>query len=208
MVPVLGRLPAFVTFVAARVACINLLIVSVHIGKKRGAAVLVLLLCVMTVCPLQAQKFGYIDSEYILRQLPAYNEAIQKIDSLAKTWEKEVKAEFKKIDALQAALKSEEVLLTEAMIADRQYKIDAKLKEAEAYREEIFGYEGLFFLKEKEWLEPLQEELYKTVEKVSEKHRLQLILDKAHPGILYIHPIHDYTEYVMEALGLSQKKDK
>ena len=158
------------------------------------------------VLPLRAQKFGYIDSEYVLRQMPTYTEALSKIDSLAKAWEAEMKAEFKAVEEMEAQLSKEEVLLTEDMIEDRRYKINAMHLEAEAHKEEIFGYEGLYFLKEKELLEPLQDELYKAIEKVCKKHRLQLMLDKAHPGILYINPVHDYTEYVLEVLGLAQTK--
>ena len=157
--------------------------------------------------PLQAQKFGYIDSEYILRQLPDYKESMRSIDSLAKTWEKDVKQQLAEVDKMDAQLKSEEVLLTEEMMSDRRHIIVEKYKEVEANREAIFGYDGLFFLKEKELLEPLQEKLYQAVKKVTKKHRLQLILDKSHPGIIYINPVHDYSEYVMEALGVSQTKN-
>ena len=155
---------------------------------------------------LYAQKFGYIDSEYVMRQMPTYRTALSRIDSLAKAWESKIKAELKATEEEEAKLSREEVLLTEEMIEDRRYKIDSRRREAEAQKEEIFGYEGLYFLKEKELLEPLQDELYKAIEEVSKKHRIQLMLDKAHPGILYVNPVHDYTEYILERLGLSQTK--
>ena len=155
---------------------------------------------------LSAQKFGYVDSEFILRKLPAYQIAMKKIDSLAQRWEADISAQFAEITALEQQLNSELVLLTEEMIEDRKHQIRKKKEEAEAYKEKIFGYEGLFFLKERELLEPLQDELYEGLEKICTKEGVQLLLDKAHPGILYTNPIHDYTEYVLEELGLSEKK--
>ena len=165
-----------------------------------------LLIVLLSIDQLSAQKFGYIDSEYVMQQMPLYRSSLAKIDSLAKAWEAQIKEEFKAVEDKEAKLSREEVLLTEEMIEDRQYKIDERRRKAEAHKEEIFGYEGLYFLKEKELLEPLQDELYKAIEKVGKKQRVQLMLDKAHPGILYVNPVHDYTEYVLEALGLSQTK--
>ena len=158
------------------------------------------------VTSLWAQKFGYIDSEYVLRKMPAYQLAMQQIDSLVKSWEASIQAKFSSTKEMEAALNKELVLLTEEMIEDRQYQIKKKKQEAEEHKEKIFGYEGLFFLKENELLEPLQDELYKALDKVCQVHDIQLLLDKAHPGILYTNPIHDYTEYVLETLGLSEEK--
>ena len=151
----------------------------------------------------QAQKYGYIDSEYILRKMPAYAVAMAQIDSLAGVWQKELQAKYEVIQELKINLQQEKVLLTEAMIEERSYQIEQKRKDVEKSREEIFGYEGRFFLKEKELIEPLQDELRKAMMKVVERLRIHIILDKAYPGVLYINPIHDYTEYVMEELGLA-----
>ena len=159
-----------------------------------------------TVTSLWAQKFGYIDSEYVLRKMPAYQAAMKQIDSLAKSWESSIQAKFSSIQEMEGSLNKELVLLTEEMIEDRRYQIKKKKQEVEEHKEKIFGYEGLFFLKENELLEPLQDELYKALDKVCQVHDIQLLLDKAHPGILYTNPIHDYTEYVLERLGLSEEK--
>ena len=160
----------------------------------------------MSASALWAQKFGYVDSEYILRKMPVYQVAMSKIDSLAQRWEADINTKFAAVTELEDQLSRELVLLTEEMIEDRKYQIKKQKEEAESYKEKIFGYEGLFFLKERELLEPLQDELYVALEKICTQEGIQLLLDKAHPGILYTNPIHDYTEYVLEALGLSEKK--
>ena len=151
--------------------------------------------CFCLADALVAQKTGYIDSEYILRNMPAYAAALQKIDSLAKSWESDIEHKFREVEHLEEALENEQVLLTEAMIEERKYTIHEKRKEIEAYKEKIFGYEGLFFLREQELLEVPQEVLYEAIEIVSKKHKLQFMLDKTYPGLLYTEPIHDYTEY-------------
>ena len=37
-----------------------------------------------------SQKFGYVNSEFILNSMPEYKEALSEIDNLSKAWEKEV----------------------------------------------------------------------------------------------------------------------
>ena len=96
-------------------------------------------LCVLCVEKTWAQKFGYIDSEYILEQMPSYKEAQSKIDSLARTWESQTVAKHDSVKILKEALQAEQVLLTEEMIEERTYAIEKAEKEAGAFQKKIFG---------------------------------------------------------------------
>ena len=140
---------------------------------------------------------------YILTQMPEYGEAQQEIDKLAKGWEDEIQKMYQEIERMEASLKAEEILLTVDMKNDRQSEIDRKLQELKDYQKQIFGFEGLYFLKKKELIKPVQDLVFSATERVAKNNRLQIVFDKSGELVMiYTDPIHDYTDYVLEELGL------
>ncbi len=156
----------------------------------------------------KAQKFGYIDTDYILSQLPEYKEAQQEIDQLSKAWQDEIRKMYEEINRMYSELQAEEVLLTPEMKEERIAEIRKKEEEVREYNNKVFGYEGLFFLKKKELMKPVLEKVFEATEKVCKAHRLQFMFDKsADMVMIYTDPIHDYTDYVLEELGYGDEND-
>ena len=156
----------------------------------------------------EAQKFGYIDSDYILSQMPEYKEAQAEIDQLSKSWQSEIQQMYKEIGGMYNELQAEEVLLTQEMKDERLAEIKIKEEEVKEYNSKVFGYEGLFFLKKKELMKPVLESVFEATEKVCKAHRLQFMFDKAADMVMiYTDPIHDYTDYVLEELGYGDEND-
>ncbi len=138
--------------------------------------------------------------------MPEYQEALTEIDNLSKAWEKEVSDMYIELEKKEIILKNEEILLTKAMYEEKRIELDEEWKEVKEYQQKVFGFEGLYFLKKKELIQPIQDILFESVENVAKKNRLQIIFDKSsEPVLLYTNPIHDYTDYVMEDLGLTKK---
>lgn len=155
-----------------------------------------------------AQKFGYVDAQYILSRMPEYQEAQTEVEKLAKGWQDEIQGMVKDAEKMEAALKAEEVLLTDELKAERQQEIDRKWKEIKEYQTQIFAFDGLYFLKKKELVKPVQDEVFEAVEKVAKNHRLQIVFDKSGDLVMiYTDPIHDYTDYVLEELGLGDNNN-
>jgi outer membrane protein len=151
-----------------------------------------------------AQKFGYVDSEFILSKMPAYNAAQKEVDKLSANWQKDIEARYKDIDKMYKSYQAEEVLLTEEMKKKRQNEIVEKEREVKEYQKNIFGFEGQLFKKRQELIKPVQDEVYEAIEKVAKQKQLQIIFDKSGGLVmLYTNPVHDYTEFVLEALGLA-----
>ena len=154
------------------------------------------------------QKFGYVDTQYVLNQMKEYKEARQDIEKVSLAWQDEIKDKQKEIEALYSSLKAEEVLLTPAMKEQRLAEIKKKEEELKEYQKQVFGFEGMFFLKQKEILQPVQEKVFDAVEKVAVKQKLQIIFDKSGDLVMiYTNPVHDYTDFVLEELGLGDKND-
>ena len=67
-----------------------------------------------------AQKFGYVDTQYVLSRMTEYKEAQTEIETLAKGWEAEIQTMYKAVEEKEAALQAEEVLLTAEMSQERR----------------------------------------------------------------------------------------
>ena len=157
---------------------------------------------------LAAQKFGYVNSEFILTNMKEYKSAMGEIENLSKAWEKEISDMYIDIEKREIELKTEEILLTKEMYEDKRETLDEEWKKIREYQNKVFGFEGLYFLKKKELIQPIQDIIFESVEKVAKKNRLQIVFDKSSEQVLlYTNPIHDYTDYVLEDLGLTKKNN-
>ena len=168
----------------------------------------------VTLCALLAapeafgQKFGYINTEFILNKMPEYQEAEAEIQQLATQWQTEIQGMQQEVDDMYSELKAEEVLLTAEMRRERNEAIQQKESTLKEYQQKVFGFEGLYTLKKQELMKPIQDQVFEAVEKVSEENSLQIMFDKSGDLVMiYTNPIHDYTDYVLDELGLGEQED-
>ena len=158
---------------------------------------------------VSAQKFGYIDSDFILGKMPDYKKAQDEIEQLSVGWQKEVEEMQKKVEGMHSSYQAELVLLTEEMKQDRLTDLKKKEDDLKDYQKKVFGFGGLFFLKKQELIKPLQDKVFDATEKVAKANRLAIIFDKAGELVMiYTDPRHDYTDFVLEELGLGDPNDK
>ena len=175
---------------------------------NKSLKIVFLLLIVLPAAPLAAQKMGYIDSEYILNKHPDYKIIQQELENISSEWKKEAQNLDKEIKDLSVQLKAEEVLLTEEMYQQRLEGIKLKQKESHEFNSRIFGINGQYFQKQAELMQPLQSKMYDAIERVSRKNNLAILFDKAAEpsAIIYTDPRHDYSEFVLEELGIEENK--
>jgi outer membrane protein len=158
---------------------------------------------------VNAQRFGYIDTDFILKKMPDYTKAQDEINQLSEAWEKEIQGMAKKIEAQYSSLQAEQVLLTEAMRKERTEAIQKKEAELKEYQKKVFGFGGLFFLKKQELIKPIQDKVWDAVDKVAKQNNLAIVFDKAGELVMiYTDPRFDYTDFVLDELGLGDPNDK
>ncbi|TAH15575.1 MAG: OmpH family outer membrane protein [Runella slithyformis] len=169
---------------------------------------LLILQAVLVTQATYAQKFGYLDMEYVTGKMPEYQKAQGDLDKFSERWAKEIQDKYTEIDRLQRLYQAEEVLLTDEMKRKRQQEISDKEREAREYNNKIFGESGLLFQKKKELIKPVTDLIYKGMERVARQKRLDFLFDKSSDFVVvYANPVHDYTDYVMEELGLNDAKN-
>jgi outer membrane protein len=158
---------------------------------------------------VNAQRFGYIDTDFILKKMPEYAKAQEEINLISEGWEKEVQDMAKKIEGMYSAYQAEQVLLTDDMKKERTSAIQKKEAEMKEYQKKVFGFGGLFFLKKQELIKPIQDKVWDAVDKVAKQNNLAIVFDKAGELVMiYTDPRYDYTDFVLDELGLGDPNDK
>jgi outer membrane protein len=153
---------------------------------------------------MNAQKFAYVDSQYILEKMPEYKEAQKKLDDLSASWQKEVETKYQEIDKLYKDYQKEQILLPEDMKIKRQEEIATKEKEVKDFQKSKFGVSGELFTKRQEWIKPIQEKIYKAIKEIAETGSYTFVFDKANnANILYADPKNDKTEAVIKKLSIN-----
>ena len=129
------------------------------------------------------------------------------MERFANRWSKEVSDRQMEIERLERAFKAEEPLLTDDMKQQRRRAIEEKETASRDFTNKVFGFDGMYLQKRKELMKPALDEVYKALDKVSRQRQLQIVFDKASDGMamIYTNPVHDYSDYVLEELGIDVK---
>jgi len=151
-----------------------------------------------------AQKFAYVDSQYILSKMPEYKAAQDQIDKISIQWQKEIEAKYSEIDQLYKAYKADEVLLTDEMKQKRQGEIEQKEQAVKDLQKQHFGVDGDLFKKRQELVKPLQDKVYSAIQDLAEKSNLAVIFDKSSDfTMLYASPKYDKSDEILKNMGYS-----
>jgi len=185
---------------------INLKILGGKIMKKYSSyskfflsMMAVFLISAFTV---QAQKLGYVDTDYILKNIPEYQDAQTQLDDLSKQWQQEIEDKYAKVDQLYKAYQTDAVLLPEDMKHQREDEIVKAEKEVKDLQKTRFGPEGDLFKKRQELVKPIQEKIFNAIEDIATKKNYAFIFDKASgPVIMYVQAKLDISDEVLEQIG-------
>ena len=165
--------------------------------------VVILSIMLMSSACLWAQKFGYVDTEYILKKVPAYKSAQDQLDKLSAQYQKEVETKYKTVDDLFKKYQAEKVLLTEDMRQKRENEIVTKEKEVKDLQKSYFSPEGTLAKKREELLKPVQDKIYTAIKDIATDGGYATIFDVANnPGMIYNNPRFDLSDKVLEKMGL------
>jgi outer membrane protein len=149
-----------------------------------------------------AQRFAYVDSEYILKHIPEYTSAQKQLDALSQQWQKEVDTRFADIEKLYKTYQADQVLLTPEMRKRREDEIIAKEREAKEFQQIKFGYEGELFQQRTRLVKPIQDRVAKAIQAVAENQSLDMVFDKnSEIMLLYASPRLDKSNDVITRLG-------
>ena len=167
--------------------------------KKR---VLSLALACFAIVAVQAQRFALIDMEYILKQIPAYEQANTKLDASSKKWQSEVEALTAQAKSLYEDYQKTAKSLNATQKKQKEDAIVAKEKEASELRRKYFGNDGEMQKLQQSLMEPIQNNIYTAVKEIATRKGYSLVLDRASDtGIIFASPSIDISDEVLTKLG-------
>jgi len=170
--------------------------------KRSIVCFLFVMMAALACAQSGAAKFGYVDTDYILSQIPEYKAAQSELDKTSVQWQKEIEAKYSEIDKLYKAYQADAILLTDDMKKKRENEIINKEKEVKDLQKQRFGVDGELFKKRQELVKPIQDKVYNAIKAVAEKSGLGFVLDKSgQVAILYANSKYDKSEDVLVYLG-------
>jgi outer membrane protein len=149
-----------------------------------------------------AQKFGYVDTKYILQNIPDYDQAQTQLNDLSAKWQKEIEEKYGEIDRLYEAYKMEKILLTDQMKEAREQEILRKEKEAKELQQKRFGPQGDLFNKRLELIKPIQDQIYNAIQSLAERGNYAVIFDRSSElRMIFADPKYDLSDRILDDLG-------
>lgn len=149
------------------------------------------------------QEIAYIDSDFVMEEIPEYEGIKQRLETIAENWKEEIDEMQVEIERLRQEFEAREILFTPDVRRQRQQEIDNKVRDREQYIERRFGPEGDYFRQQEELLEPLQQRILEAVVKVAERDGYDHVFDRAGDYLfLFSRDRWDISRDVLEEMGI------
>ena len=166
--------------------------------------ILLSICCLAGIFMANAQKFALIDMEYIMENIPAYQQANNELNLISQQYQKAIEAKAKEAEALYTAYQKSASTLNATQRTQKEEAIIAKEKEAAELRKKYFGPEGEMAKKQEALITPIQNEIYEAVKQISIQKGYDAVIDRASAtSIVFASPRIDISNEVLAKLGYS-----
>jgi len=154
---------------------------------------------------VKGQTYAFIDSDYIMENVPEYKEAKEKLDKMADAWTKELEERFAVIKTQKDNYNKEEILLPQEEKTKRKEEIEKLEKETIELQTQRFGLNGDYFIKRQELIKPIQDRIYTAMKKVAKSDGYTFVFDKSNQSnLIYADKEADISNLVLEEMGIDQ----
>ena len=154
-------------------------------------------------------KIGYIDTEYILENLPEYNEVSVRLEEKASDWKKEIEDRSRKIEQKKESLNSERILLTSEMIDEIEEEILIDEEELSEYQQKRFGPRGDLIIQKQQLIQPIQDQIFNAIRELAKSKNYDFIFDKsADIVMLYSNKRYDVSDQILRTISRANNRRK
>ena len=149
-----------------------------------------------------AQKFAYVDTDYILNKIPEFKQAQDKLDNFSADWQAEIESKYVAVEKMYRAYQQEKVLLTENMKSKREEAIITKETAAKNLQQKYFGPEGQLFSKRQELITPIQDKIQNAIKELAKANKYQIVFDSS-SDLIMLHKDNnlDQSDKVLDLMG-------
>ena len=154
-----------------------------------------------------AQRYAYVDTQYILDAMPGYGEAQAQLEKASEQWQQEIEILFADVDKKRKSFEAEAILMPEEIIKQRLKEIsDAEFK-AKEMQKKRFGVGGDLFAKREELIKPIQDMIFNAIQEIAADRNYAFVFDKANQSnLLYADPKYDMSDQVLRKMGIKIDK--
>ena len=176
---------------------------------KKNYFFILLFLITYLVSAQRSVKIGYIDTEYILENLPEYNQVSDRLEEKASGWKKEIENRSIKIEQKKEALHSERILLTNEMIDEIEEEITLDEEELSEYQQKRFGPRGDLIIQKQQLIQPIQDQIFNAIRELAESKNYDFIFDKsADIVMLYSDKRFDVSDQILRTISRANNRKK
>jgi Skp family chaperone for outer membrane proteins len=152
-------------------------------------------------------RIGYIDTEYILQNVPEYQEASSQLEAKVQQWKKEIELRLSEIDTKKKQLNSESVLLTKELYDERLEDITFEEAEILDYQQKRFGPNGDLMIQKRQLMQPIQDQIFAAVQDMAKSRNYDFVFDKsADVVMLYSAERFDISDEIVRAISRTAKR--
>jgi len=157
---------------------------------------------IATGVTLSAQKYAYVDTDYILNSVTEYTAAKKELNSISVKWQKEIEEKIAEVDKMYTDFQVEKILLTDDLRIKREEEILKKEKEVKDLQMKRFGTDGDLFKKQQELIKPIQDKVYNAIMELAESKGIGMVFDKAGTTtVIYSQAKYNISDDVIRQMG-------
>ena len=152
-------------------------------------------------------RIGYIDTEYILQNVPEYKDASAQLETKVQEWKNDVEKRLSVVEQKKKQLSSESILLTPELIKERQEEITVEENEILDYQQKRFGPNGDLMIQRKQLMQPVQDQIFAAVQEIATSRSYDFVFDKSTDVVmLYSADRYDISDQVLRSITRSSKR--
>jgi outer membrane protein len=163
---------------------------------------LLLVISFLMAISTKAQKFAYVDTDYILNKIPEFKQAQDKLDDFSANWQKEIEDRKADVEQMYRAYQQESILLTDEMKVKREEAIIAKENDAKKLVQKYFGPKGELYIKRQELIRPIQDKIHNAIQQLAANNKYQIVFDSS-SDLIMLHKSNnlDKSDKVLKLMG-------
>ncbi|MDA0987093.1 MAG: OmpH family outer membrane protein [Bacteroidetes bacterium] len=174
---------------------------------KKNILSLIVLCFVLINISIGQTKFGYVNSDTILKELPEAQEASKKLESNVKEWQDDVEKRAKQLQAKYEDYQKQQLTMKEDIKQQRQKALIDEEQKINEFRQQKFGQQGELAMQRERLMAPIKEKIFKAIDKVAKNQKVDIVFDKAGDVlILYADSKLDLTYKILDYLKRGDEK--
>ncbi|WBL26061.1 OmpH family outer membrane protein [Zunongwangia sp. HGR-M22] len=154
-------------------------------------------------------NIGYIDMDYILENIPEYQEASNQLDNRVQDWKNEIDTKKRAISEIQTQLENERTLLTKELLEEREDDIKYLQDQLTEYQQKRFGPGGDYILQKRQLIKPIQDQVFNAVQEIAERRKFDFIFDRTSDiGMIYAKSNYDMSDQVVRIITRAANREE